>query len=233
MLFASSLYADVQKLRQRGIREFVLSYVRLKDAKHALLWITPAALLLAVLGVGCGILDIRVSLFTRDPMAITNGYPLYGFVSNLGAILWSASASFCFFAYMLLRSCLRAGHEIRFFMVGGGISLMLLMDDFFMFHDSIAPVYLGVNEGWIILIYGALSCYYMLAYWELIRVRGFLLFVLSVVFFVLSILIDILPETLLPYHFLYEDGFKFLGITSWCGFHYTVCLYRVRLALPT
>ena len=233
ILLANSLYADLRKLRHRGIRELVLSYVRLEDAKLALLWIVPAALLMVVLGIGCGILDVEVSRFTRDPMAITHGHPLYGFVSNVGAILWSASAAYCLFAYMLLRPSSSARHEVRFFMVGGGISLTLLIDDFFMLHDSIAPVYLGLNEGVFVLLYGACCFYYLLAYWELIRDRGFLLFVLAVAFFVLSILIDLLPDTLLSQHFLYEDGFKFVGIACWCGFQYTVCLYRVRIAMSS
>lgn len=80
----------------------VLSYVRLEDAKLTLLWLVPAALLLLLVASGCYILDLPVSRFTRDPLAITEGHPLYGFVSNVGAILWSASAAFCFLAYVLL-----------------------------------------------------------------------------------------------------------------------------------
>ena len=230
ILLANSLYADFRKLRHRGFWELVLSYVRFEDAKLALLWMMPSALLLLLIASGCYILDIPISRFTRDLLAITNGHPLYGFVSNLGAILWSASAAFCLFAYALLRSDSRVRHEVRFFITGGLISLILLIDDFFMLHDSIAPVYFGMNEGVFILIYGALCFYYLLVHWELIRERGFLLCSLAVAFFTLSILVDALPETLIPWHHLFEDGFKFMGITSWCGFQYTVCLHRVRLA---
>ncbi len=211
----------------------VLSYVRLEDAKLTLLWLVPAALLLLLVASGCYILDLPVSRFTRDPLAITEGHPLYGFVSNVGAILWSASAAFCFLAYVLLRPLERARDEVGFFITGGGISLILLVDDLFMLHDSIATVYLAIDEWLFLMIYAALCIYYLLRYWKLISGKGFLLFALAVAFFTLSIVVDSLPETLLPWHHLYEDGFKFLGITSWCGFQCTVCLHRVRLAFAS
>jgi hypothetical protein len=36
--------------------------------------------------------------------------------------------------------------------------------------------------------------------------------------FAASLLIDQVPEDVIPYHHLFEDGFKFLGICSWLAF---------------
>jgi hypothetical protein len=55
-------------------------------------------------------------------------------------------------------------------------------------------------------------------------------FRVAVAFLAHSILVDFLPEDKVPWHYLFEDGFKFLGIASWCGCQCTAWLHRVRLA---
>lgn len=191
--------------------------------QKVILLLLPALLLLAVVALVSLRFDIPVSRFTRDPLAITGGHPFLGVVSNLGAILWSSAAAVCLFTYTLLdkRSTRK---DVRAFILAGGLfTLMLLFDDLFMLHEEIFPHYLGVNEKLVYAVYGALMLLYLAVFRKRIMETSFVFLVTALSLFALSIIADRLPDDVPPMHLLFEDGFKFLGIASWFGYHYSAC----------
>lgn len=60
--------------------------------------------------------------------------PLVSFLSNLGALLWCASCTICFFTAYSIQSKYRK-KDFDFLLYSGIFSLILLFDDFFMVHD--------------------------------------------------------------------------------------------------
>ena len=172
--------------------------------------------------------DIPVSKFTRDPLAIAGGRPFYGFVSNIGVIMWSASMALCFFSYSLLKAGNAPGKVLYFVFSGGALSLILLLDDLFMLHEHFFPRYLGYGEKVVFLTYGLLLLIYVAVFFDRIFDRNGFYLCCFVFFFALSVLVDRLPESVLPMHHIFEDGSKLLGITSWLGFHSSACYHEVQ-----
>lgn len=159
--------------------------------------------------------DVPVAQFTRDPAAVMNG-PFYaGALSNVGILMWCAAAAICFFGASLLQGKFERKAESRFLLTSALFTCLLLVDDLFMLHDLVLPEYLQVRERYVILTYGLLMLGYLVGFRRLILRTEWLVLCLAGCFFAGSIVVDKLPEDLLPMHHVFEDGFKFLGIVTW------------------
>ncbi len=210
------------------------SNLRFISSKVFFYWLyIPAIFLILIVTIASYYLNIPISRFTRDPLAITGGHPFLGVVSNIGAILWSATVAICFFSYAILKTNKKSHDVLGFIMAGGFISLLLLLDDLFMLHEEILPKYLGGSEKIIFLFYGSLLLLYLVKYRLNIIETDLIYLILAAFFFALSILIDLLPESFLPLHHLFEDGPKFIGIVSWFGYYFTVCFKEVQSVVYT
>ena len=208
--------------------------LRFNSHKVFFLWLYIAAILLILIVVIASyFLNIPISQFTRDPLAITKGHPFLGIISNVGVILWSFSVAICFFSYVLLKTSKKPNNVSRFIIFGGFISLVLLLDDLFMLHDRIYPKYFGVGEKIVFLFYGTLILFYLVKFRKIIKKTDFIFILLATSFFGLSILVDRLPQSLLPWTHLFEDGPKFIGIVSWFSYQFSICLQEVQSVIYT
>jgi hypothetical protein len=113
-------------------------------------------------------------------------------------------------------------------MFGGFISLALLFDDLFMFHERICPRYFGVGQKVVFLFYGSMILLYLVKFRKIIMETDFVFILLAIFFFALSMAVDSVSESLLPWHHLFEDGSKYLGIVSWLGYQFSVCFQQVQ-----
>ncbi len=185
--------------------------------------IVIAVFLIAVLL--CISLDVPFGNFTRDPSAINSSSKFYyGFISNLGMLFWSFSASICFFSYSLIKEkddFTSTTIKIKsFFLWSGTISLILLLDDLFLLHEIIFPWAFGLNEKIVFSLYGLMILTFLLKHQKLILASTkYFYLILSLTFFGLSIIFDLTPSFSEKWHFLFEDGPKFIGIVSWFGFY--------------
>jgi hypothetical protein len=177
------------------------------------------------------LIDVPFSDLSRDPVAVAGGHAYYGFVSNVGVILWSFSAGIGLFTFVLLSRSPRVDGRMRGFVASGALlSFLLLSDDLLMLHERVYPKVFGINEKVTIALYGLMVIAYLFAFWrEILRSRWVYL-QLALLFFLVSVTTDKLPESLLGAHHLVEDGAKFLGIVSWFGFQFAVCFGAVRNA---
>ncbi|MBY5991243.1 hypothetical protein [Ferrimonas balearica] len=181
-----------------------------------LLWLYLPALAVLMATVALSLyLDQPFSHFSRDPLAVTRGYHLYGLLSNLGAILWAFATAVALLAYSVLRES--DASEARFFLTGGLLSGLLLLDDLFMLHEKLYPA-LGMGEKRMLVVYGLLGLGYLYFNRGRIRQSEYGLLVAAMALFALSIGVDRLPKTWLSWHHLWEDGAKFIGICSWFGY---------------
>lgn len=172
--------------------------------------------------------EIPIAKFTRDPLAITGGHPFLGIISNIGAILWSSAAAFCLLSISILRKKDKPADTIRFIGLGGFISLVLLVDDLFMIHERIFPQYFGIHERLLFILYGLLIFLYFAFYIKIILNTEYLFLISALFFFGLSIIVDSIPESIIPMHHLFEDGAKFIGIASWVSYQFSVCFQEVQ-----
>ena len=174
------------------------------------------------------IYDVPISKFTRDPSVLLNGTPLHGFLSNIGVLFWSWTAAISLFCYALLRKIGDKSEFAKFVLTGGLLTFMLLLDDFFMFHDWIFPK-LGLKEKIVFLFYAAFVLFYLVKFKQFILTRDYTLLLTAFFFFACSIIVDTFPYSMLGmWHHLFEDGTKFLGIVSWFAYH--VSLYYQEIS---
>jgi hypothetical protein len=175
-----------------------------------------APALLGIAGLICVSVgaDIPISKFTRDPSAVMNGPSYAGALSNLGALMWSATAAVCLFCASLLRGKVGRVHARRFLLASAGFTGLLLVDDLFMLHDLVLPEYFSLRERYVVLSYGVLMLSYLVVFRDTILRTEWLVLVFAGGFFFLSLAVDKLPEDLLPMHHIFEDGAKFMGIVT-------------------
>jgi hypothetical protein len=163
----------------------------------------------------------------RDPVAIFDGRFYHGLASNAGVLMWCATAAICLFRGM---EALRAGSTGpgRFLLTAGFVTLILLLDDFFLAHAQILPRFVGIPEKVVLASYPVVVATYVVAHWRIIIRVDVVLLMLSLVCFALSNLIDVA----FGYHFyetriglevsasvVFEEAAKFLGIAIWAVFH--------------
>ena len=182
----------------------------------------PAFGLLVLVVLASYVTGVPVSKFTGDPAFITGAHPLVGVVSNIGVLLWCATATICFFSAVLIRRN-REMRELYLFLLASGLfTMLLLFDDLFMFHEALFPEYLHIPQKLVYLVYMGLALLYLFRHRASILKTEYVLFFLALGFFALSVGMDLIQpnraHTSLSIHYLFEDGFKLLGITGWFGY---------------
>ncbi|WP_066961273.1 hypothetical protein [Microbulbifer sp. Q7] len=191
-----------------------------------------------LLAVGCSTLGVLLLLYaiaqtngiaigtlTRDPTAVLKGEFYVGVLSNTGILLWSAAAAICVFSGSLLTRNPQALPWGQFLRASGAFTLLLLLDDLFLFHEEIAPHFLNIRERYILLSYATLMAIYLVRFWKIILRSEFILFGIAGGFFAMSVFIDKNSFSWLPDPFLLEDGAKFAGIVFWL-FYFTRTSFR-------
>ena len=189
---------------------------RLTGGKGLLVLYLPIFALLLMVLLAALSAHIPVSTMTRDMASIAHVHPLIGVVSNVGILLWCATAVICFFGSSLLRQQ-GLPAEARFLMWAGLMTTVLLVDDLFMIHEYIAPVHFHVSEKLVLASYACATGAYLLVHRRLILADNYLLLAAAMALFTASMMVDIADGG--GWWRLVEDGTKILGIASWFGYH--------------
>jgi hypothetical protein len=185
--------------------------------------------LLVSVAIVSAVYNIPVAKFTRDPTVILGGHPFTGIISNIGILFWCFTASILFFSSAIFINHLDKMF-LRFLIVSGLLTSLLLLDDLFLFHDYIFPIYFHLTEKVVYLGYLVLISLYFLKFKGVIVKTEYTLLLIACGFFALSMGADcILPQEGLE--FLVEDGFKLLGIVTWFIFFTRTCIEPVRQPL--
>jgi len=182
----------------------------------------PAAFILATIAVVSVIYEIPIPKFTRDVASIAQIHPLSGFLSSLGNLLWCATASICLFSAVVLRS-VQLSDMYRFLLISASLSIYLLFDDLFMFHEYLVRYYLGLGEIVVFLFLGLAVSSYLIVFRKVILRTNYILLLLALGLLTLSVAIDVIlkqwMQGLGDWLLFIEDGTKWLGIASWCSYY--------------
>jgi len=204
-------------------------YMQLRSVLPILIKVyLPVLGILFVIGV-FGLLDcIEVGTITRDPAQLTGCSPFLGVMSNIGILFWCSSASICFFCSVILRED-GDKQNASFLFSAALVTFILMIDDYFLFHDVLFPDYLHIHEFFIYFAYVLIICVFLITYHSLILETEYIILLLAFAFFGLSISVDILARFFrFAGTFLFEDGFKFLGIVSWFTYYTRFCLQCLK-----
>ncbi len=192
------------------------------QSKKSLAIITVLYLLTIILLCSIVLVSLHIGVplekFTRDPAAIAGVNPFVGIVSNIGILFWCIGASICLFSFfdIVARQSNKTNVYTLFLLFFGLFTLVLLLDDLFLFHELIAPRILNVSEKTIYICYGIMVLFGILRFKKIIFQTEWIIFGLAFVFFALSIAIDLFESLLIVHSSIFwEDSFKLLGIVSW------------------
>ena len=185
--------------------------------------IAPVFIYLSILALSSSF-GIESILVIRD-LAQTCGYPIgVGLISNLGILIWTASASITLFTS--LSGLIEKREKSNFLFLGGILTCILCIDDFFLLHDR----YIGPD--FLYITYSILGIYILIKFRKLILEIDFLPFIISVCFLALSIAFDKFIQQLFPNNYiniqLFEECFKFIGIACWMNFWWKASIKSLR-----
>jgi hypothetical protein len=160
-----------------------------------------------------------VSFFTRDVFSVAN-IPVYGaLLSNVGILLWCASATLCLFTATAVR-----GGARRFYVGFGVLALLLLADDFFMLHEWIVPRLTGLPESAVAAAYVVLMALLLVGARREVAAHEPRLLGLALALFGASVALDVIERPPAPaWHYLGEEGLKLLGIVTWLVYVVRAC----------
>lgn len=152
-----------------------------------------------------------------------------GFLSNIGVIFWCFTAAILFFSSKISRDFGKSERLSQFFFFSGLLTTLLMIDDLFLMHDVIVPYYLEISEKFLYLFYGLYVLALLFLFKEIILESDYLLFLFAFASLASSVITDVIltigisiKET-----YLFEDGFKFLGIISWAIYFSRTCYFKL------
>lgn len=146
----------------------------------------------------------------------------YGFISNLGVMLWSATAAVCLFAGGLFLFCNHQRGVTLFALSAGVLTAWLALDDAFLVHEVVLPS-LGIPQNAVLASYAALALIYILVSWRFILSSDYWVLLVGGAALALSMVVDTVFHSLAPALVHLEDGAKFFGIFCWTSFHISTC----------
>lgn len=174
-------------------------------------------------------LNMPLQQFTADPAVTFEAHPFVGMISYIGILFWCSSAVACLFSAAFLRVA-GSAENYSFLLCSGFISLFLLLDDLFMFHEAIFPWYLNIPQKLVYGLYFILIGSYFLYFRKQILDTEYKILALAVIFLALSVLGDfILPQEGIAY--VVEDSLKIFGIATWFIYFIRVSFKEVTQTL--
>ena len=202
--------------------------MRIKDQLRTLTPTLIAAYLpaLAILGLAVAaklFRGISIKFLTQDPATLMKAPFYVGAISNLGIVIWCVSASVYFFSFCIIRETRTDEGTREFFLASAIFSTVLLFDDLYLLHEKVFPRRLHIPENAVYLGYVVLWLLYFIRYGKAILRTDFLLLLITMGFFGLSVATDIIWS---HGHYLLEDGSKFLGIIGWTVYAFRTCMQR-------
>ena len=187
----------------------------------------PLGLLLA-LGTGlcallagwqiAGALGIPASALVRDPAAIAKHPIYYGFFSNLGVLLWSATAGGLLVGGLALRDSPGEERRAAFLLWFGAVTVLLALDDVYLLHEDVYRRYLPGSSVVPLALHASLLLGGLLLFRAHVLASGFGALLISLAGFAVSALFDVTVSSPTPLHHYLEDGAKLLGIVAWAGY---------------
>ena len=164
--------------------------------------------------------NIEPSNLTRDTATILKGPAYTGAISNLGIILWSATAAIMLFSsFHLYRNTVQRRAALMTFLYGA-LTTMLCFDDTYQFHEKAFSGIVYIPEE-IIYAFYLISIVIIATVCRIVVVTTpYLIGLIAMFFFGTSILIDELNLPSGQHDAFIEDSFKFVGIFLWAIYHF-------------
>ena len=198
--------------------------------KAIIVAITPSLITYALAIKLSAMAGIKGILVIRDLAQTCDSALGIGLISNLGYLLWIAPASIALFtAY---GTPTNSQHKLKeLLLCGGWFSFILCIDDMFLLHDR----YIG--QTFLYVVYAIFAFLIVFRFRDQLIKNGGEIFILAATLLAFSILTDKFQRDMvdiLPVKYettqIFEEGVKFLGISSWFYFWWTTSSKFIRKA---
>ena len=164
----------------------------------------------------------------RDPLSVALDaaargeccHAYYGFVSQLGNLVWVGGSFIALFAATVLFTRGNSPGAGQFMAAAGMLTGILVMDDMFQGHEFVYPTLFGIPEIFTVAIYALLVAAYLWRFRTRILAVGPGLLIISLLAFAIGVMADLFVSDTVAWHRLTEDGSKLLGICTWTAFHW-------------
>lgn len=125
-------------------------------------------------------------LFTSNVRSVTGEGSI---LSDLGIILWCATAAVCFFSAVLLSN--NQQHQACQFLVYSALlTVYLLFDDFFELHEHYFPKLLNIDEKIIYIILGIATAILVIRFRQIILCTNYIVMLMALGFLTISVAAD-------------------------------------------
>lgn len=192
--------------------------------------ITPSLITYALAINLSAMAGIKGILVIRDLAQTCDSALGIGLISNLGYLLWIATSAIALFtAY---GTPTNSQHKLKeLLLCGGWFSFILCIDDMFLLHDR----YIG--QTFLYVVYAIFAFLIVFRFRDQLIKNGGEIFILAATLLAFSILTDKFQRDIvdiLPVKYettqIFEEGVKFLGISSWFYFWWTTSSKFIRKA---
>ena len=180
---------------------------------------------------------VPVAELLRDPIAVAQlssdcCHSHYGAISNLGVLIWCATAAICGFAAVSLYVREGGSEKVEFMTFAALMTSVLVLDDLYLLHDHVLPAF-GVPQLLVYAVYAGLALAYLWRCRAAILNSHYIVFLAAGGLLATSILIDQVLHNDAAWRIMLEDGAKLYGICLWAGFHViaAAALCRTRYAI--
>lgn len=160
---------------------------------------------------------IPASKLVDDPTYIMKAPFFVGFLSNMGVLLWAATTAILLFSAFLSIRTVHRSESSGFLLCSGLLTGLLTLDDLFLLHEEVFPVYVGIDENVVHAAYLVCISMYLLYFRTMILRTDYLLLGMALGLFAVSMIVDF-RLFYLRYRILLEDAAKFIGIAFWLGY---------------
>ncbi|HVL65348.1 MAG TPA: hypothetical protein VM573_09305 [Actinomycetota bacterium] len=192
-------------------------------------WAVIAGLWLAFMAFLLNGTDTRVGRLLRDPAELKSFWPLTGFFSLIGLMLWAAGAGACIVAALVARA--RGDTRVTIYMAATAVfALGAAFDDAFLLHEAVIPRRLGVGEDVVLGVYAVVAVGWYVAFRRLVPPSSAVLLVLAVGALAASVVLDVIYTRQ-----LFEDMAKYVGVGTFAAFcvkEATRCILEVGPVVP-
>lgn len=188
---------------------------------------------LAIVAIVSIVAVIPMGMFTRDVASIAEIHPLFGVVSSITILGWTASATLCLFGWAASRQRQGKRNLSAFLLYAGIFTLLLGLDDLFMLHDYIIPNDLGMSEKPLFIGYGCMLLAGIFIFRKVILKTDYSIAILALAFFGLSLTVDVfqysIEALIADWRIMFEDGFKLLGVTGFLSYYFKCAILATDL----
>jgi hypothetical protein len=187
----------------------------------------PGILFIGLMSLYSFMNDFHFTDLSEDAIQTMDAPKYLGLVARADVVLMCAIAAILLFASRLASVLKKPGEVKNFLLFGGLFTLLLMSDDFFMFHDWVFRDLISIPENLIFAFYAISGVSFLVYFRKLILKTDYVILLIGFGLMGVSVVVDtsIVIGFYWKYEAVLEDGAKFLGMVSWFAYFLRTSYY--------